>query len=371
MDDGRRVARYTDELLRPFGFAVLVAVTAVQFATRPVTAPALSVPLFAAVSLLTLGGLLPWTRLPAGGRVALAAAFAVLTAVLLPLAQATLAPAFAFVATAVAGEKLGRRAAGFVAAAGAVATAVAVWAAGELHPTADDWPWWLALTVAAPVFAGIARRDRQAAVLNARRALRSEAREAALRERARIAREIHDVLGHSLSGIALQLDMADALHGKGRDDEANQATRRARALAVSSITETRRAIEALRADALPLDRGLRLLAEGEDVPFEISGDPAPVPTETAHALLRAAQEALTNAAKHAPGAERSMALAFPAGAVTLTVRNGPRAGEADPQVAAGGGMGLVGMRERIALLGGSLRAGPAAGGWRVEVEVPR
>ncbi|KAA9158098.1 two-component sensor histidine kinase [Amycolatopsis acidicola] len=362
---------YYDEFLRPFACVALVAAVAVQLVTKAPLFPAVTIPLFVLVGVLTLLSLFPGDRVSTGVTTALVAVYAVASGILLPLGVSTVAPAFAYLASGVAGERLAsRRAAIVVGAVEAVVTAAAIWLVGELHPSDSGWPWWLGLTVAGPVYMGLARRDRRDSMVNAQRALRSEAREAALVERGRIAREIHDVLGHSLSGIALQLDMADALHGKSRDDEANQAVLRARRLAVDSITETRRAIEALRTDTLPLERTLELMCEGEAVPLRVDGDPAPVPTEAAHAIVRAAQEALTNAAKHASGAEREVTLSFTRDSVALTVANGPGGEAGAPGLS--GGIGLVGMRERIALLGGTVQAGPRPdGGWSVELEVPR
>ena len=244
--------------------------------------------------------------------------------------------------------------------------------------TADQWPWWLSLTIALPVYIGTSVRDRdealrsaQQAAEQAKRAADSEAREAALQERGRIAREIHDVLGHSLSGIALQLDMADALRERGHDDEAAAAVRRARTLAVDSINETRRAVHALREDTLPLTETIRQLAEHSDVEFTLTGLPRTLGADATHTLLRAAQEALTNATKYAPDAARAITLAFADRATTLTVTNGP-AGACRSELADGTGMGLVGMRERVALLGGTVQAGPTqAGGWTVELEIPQ
>ncbi|QWF78810.1 sensor histidine kinase [Amycolatopsis sp. CA-230715] len=366
--------RFTDDLVVPFVPAAVLVVTVVQYFSAELVVPWLSIALFLVVASCALVSFFSWDGFPRWLRITLAVTYSVSTAVLLPLAQATLAPALAFVASMVAGKRLDRGAAIWVAALGGVTAAASVWIVGQVHPTPRTWPWWAALSVAGPVYAGISRRERAEALSNAERAAaeaeragRSEAREAALVERSRIAREIHDVLGHSLSGIAMQLDMADALQGKGRTEEANRAIRRARALAVDSITETRHAVHALREDTLPLEKTLELMAAGESVAFEVTGEPGPVPTETAHAIVRAAQEALTNAAKYAPGSDRSITLGFTGGTVSLTVVNGPGGAPAGP----GGGMGLVGMRERVALLGGSLRAGPADGGWRVDVEVPR
>ncbi|MCW2948583.1 MAG: two-component sensor histidine kinase, partial [Actinoallomurus sp.] len=212
----------------------------------------------------------------------------------------------------------------------------------------------------------------QLAAEEAQRAKESETREAALIERGRIAREIHDLLGHSLSGIALQLDMADALRDSGREEEATAAIRRARALAVDSISETRRAVHALREDTLPLPDTLRQLAEHNAVDFAITGEAGEVAAEATHTMVRAAQEALTNAAKYAPGAERSMRLAFTTDRVTLIVRNGPATEDLRTDLGGGTGVGLVGMRERAALLGGTLQTDPTReGGWTVELELPR
>ncbi|SDZ27270.1 Signal transduction histidine kinase [Amycolatopsis xylanica] len=367
-EPGTRGPRFTDEWLRPFIMGTLVVVTVVQFTTHPLIAPPLAIALLVVVSAITIGTLFSW---PPSATFPIALAFAVCSAVLLAVAQSTLAPAFAFVASGSAGARLRTRVAIGVAVTGALIAVGAVLLVDELHPLDRQWPWWLGFAAAAPVYMGIARRERREALLSAERAVRSEAREAALLERGRIAREIHDVLGHSLSGIAMQLDMADALYGKGRGDEATQAVRRARALAVDSITETRHAIHALREDTLPLERTLELMATGEGVAFEIDGTPSPVPSEVAHAVIRAAQEALTNAAKHAPGADRSMKLGFAGETVSLTIENGPARKPADPGLA-GGGLGLPGMRERVALLGGTLRAGPSSvDGWTVELEVPR
>jgi signal transduction histidine kinase len=334
------------------------------------------------VALLAIAAQLPWTRLSDRQQIGLMTTYIVLAAVLLPLAHhTTLASVLPFLAVGAAGGRLNsRRAAVVIACIGAITAAGATWLVEQLAPTPDQWPWWIALTVGLPVYIGISNKDRLDAVFNARRATaqaqraaESEAREAALEERGRIAREIHDVLGHSLSGIALQLDMADALHDSGRDEEATTAIRKARALAVDSISETRRAVHALREDTLPLQETLRKMADSDTVSFRMKGKPGPVAVEATHALVRAAQEALTNAVKYAPGATRAMTLEYTVDTVRLTVGNGPATTALSAEAAGGTGMGLVGMRERVALLGGTVHAGPDADGigWTVDVEVPR
>jgi signal transduction histidine kinase len=374
-----RPERFSDDLIRPFVAITLIAVVAVEIPGRRLVAPGLSITLFVLVAALAIGTLFPWTRLPRWLQVALMGTYVVLASIMVPLTHATEAPVFAFVASSVAGGKLASRTAAlWVAAAGAFSCAAAIRWVAMIDPVPGQWPWWVGFLVGIPVFIGISRRDRMVAVYNARRAVAeteraaaSEAREAALLERARIAREIHDVLGHSLSGIALQLDMADALAGSGRADEAVLAVRKARGLAVDSIAETRRAVYALREDTLPLPASLRLLASGEGVSFEVTGDPWPVSVEASHTAIRVAQEALTNAAKYAHGAPRTMTLDFTDDRVCLTVTNGPATARPPAAMAGGTGVGLVGLRERAALLGGTLQAGPLDGGWSVRLEVPR
>jgi signal transduction histidine kinase len=88
------------------------------------------------------------------------------------------------------------------------------------------------------------------------------------------------------------------------------------------------------------------------------------------ALYRIAQESLTNAAKHAPGATGTVELAFIPGAIRLTVTNGPSTDGPSGLATDGGGYGLQGMRERVLLLGGELEAGPTAHGWLVRAKLP-
>ncbi|MFC3455514.1 sensor histidine kinase [Amycolatopsis speibonae] len=373
-----RLERLADRLFRPALITAAIGATGVGIFTHEVHARPLTTALFVLVALLAVVSFFPWDRISPRTQLLLSSGYAVSAAVLLPLAPNTFAPMFAYLAAAVAGIKLASRSVAVrVAVLDAVCCAVAVAVVGAMTPDADVWPWWLALSVGLPVLLGIARRDRRDALFNAeraaveaRRAAASESREAALLERTRIARELHDVLGHSLTGIALQLDMADALGTKGRDAEAGDAVRRARSLAVDGIGRMRQAVHELREDALPLEETLAALCANEAVAFEVEGVADPLGGGVAHTLVRAAQEALTNAAKHAPGTGRAVKLAFAPETVTLVVTNGPA--EQRPAPDTGGGMGLVGMRERAAALGGSAQAGPApGGGWTVEVRLPR
>lgn len=381
---GRSAPRFVDELIRQFILATVSVISVVQLVGHPQVAFAWLVwgPMVVAIVSGLATSLLPWHRLADRVQVALVSVFVVSGAVLFPLATDKATVALVFIATATAGEKLARRQAAFtIAGAGTAIAVVVTWAAVALLHLPNEWPWWLALTVGLPIYGGIARRDRADAIAAAelaaregRRAAVSEAREAALEERGRIAREIHDVLGHALSGIAMQLEMADALYVGGRDDEANEAVRRARALAVSGIGEARRAIHALREDTLPLPETLAHLAASNTAGFAVQGHPCEVRVEAAQAIIRTAQEAITNAHRHAPGATVNLLLDYSDHLVRLTVTDTGAAAPVTTPNHAGSGMGLVGMRERASLLGGTLYAGPAepgCRGWMVRLELPR
>ncbi|GAB2864226.1 sensor histidine kinase [Lentzea nigeriaca] len=369
-----RLPRVTDDyVFRPFGTLVVAVITVIHLVDRPPPLPALTWTLTAAV--ITAAVAAGFTaRMPERWRVALITAYVVLSAPLFALGPGTAAVAFVFLATSTAGRRLRSvHVASALGVAGSVLTVLSTAAAGSLG-FSDAPPWWLSATAGLPVFFGLARRARTEALAAAeyaaeqsKRALASEARAAALEERGRIAREIHDVVGHSLSGIAVQLDMADALHSAGKESEANEAVRRARALAVTGLKETRRAVHALRVDTLPLPESIAQLAESHGATLRVAGEAGPVTVEIAQAIIRTAQEALTNAHKHAPGADVSLLLEYSEELVSLTVTDGGTAGEQHT----GGGMGLAGMRERAALLGGTLIAGPDGPGWTVRMELPR
>ncbi|MFD2419642.1 sensor histidine kinase [Amycolatopsis pigmentata] len=376
----RPAPRFADELARPFILATVAAVSVVQLAVRPLgflpwLVWVLTVVAIASGMITTL----PARRVPDRVQVVLVSSFMLAGALLFPLAQGTGAMALAYLAAATAGEKpASRRTAFVIVGAGSAVATAATWGATLVHLPGQS-PWWLALTVGLPVYVGTARRDRANAIAAAelaaregKRAAASEAREAALEERGRIAREIHDVLGHSLSGIALQLEMADALHGDGRDTEANEAVRRARAMAVSGIGETRRALHALREDTLPLPETIARLAEGNSAKFALRGEPGEVRVEAAQAVIRTAQEAITNAHRHARGAEVNLLLDYTDHLIRLTVTDNGAPGSLASPDDPGSGMGLVGMRERASLLSGTLYAGPAEpAGWTVRLELPR
>jgi signal transduction histidine kinase len=210
---------------------------------------------------------------------------------------------------------------------------------------------------------------------DAERAREEHARAAALAERANAAREIHDILAHSLGALVLQLDALGAVlesenHDPGR---ATELLARARALAVEGLSEARQAVGTLRTGAPPLLDGLhRLVDATAGATLEIAGTPRPTTAELAVALRRTAQEALTNAGKHAPGSPVEVELAFGPDEIVLTVTD---AGAYDgitpgPLAMTGGGYGIEGLRERAELIGGTLVAGPYESGWQVRLCVP-
>lgn len=219
-----------------------------------------------------------------------------------------------------------------------------------------------------------AERAQQAALVSVETERGEVARQRAelLAERNHLARELHDVLAHTLAALSLQMEAFGTVIDA--DPAASPAVRhqleRTRQLVREGLDEARGAVQALRDDAAPLESELARLSREQDARFELAGEPRPVPPPAALALYRVTQEALTNAMKHAPGAPVCVRLEFTTGSVRLLVNNGPAAGGPAPLAATGGGYGLPGITERLALLDGRVEAGPSAGGWRVAAEVP-
>ncbi|MGW7791447.1 sensor histidine kinase [Streptomyces tricolor] len=238
---------------------------------------------------------------------------------------------------------------------------------------------WLttAATVAGMALAGYvlrldaeARGSAQRLLAQERAARAAEAESAALAERARIAREIHDVLAHSLSAQLVHLEAARLLIENGGDrDRILERVVAARGMARDGLAETRQALSALRGELTPLEDFLaELVSTADGAEVTVTGERRPLSAEASQAVRRVAQEALTNVRKHAQGAKVAVRLAYSEHEVTLDVRDsGGRPGELG---GAGGGYGLLGMRERAELLGGSLDAGPDEEGFVVTLKVP-
>jgi signal transduction histidine kinase len=249
--------------------------------------------------------------------------------------------------------------------------------------------------------AGIGRREsallaeqRELALAAATRAQEEHIRAAALAERARIARDVHDALAHSLSALAVQLQGARLMVLRdGAPPDTLAQIERAQRLATDGLAEARRAVSALRVDPVTLAAGLRALVDtypraeldvegvGENGAGAEAGGGSRAGAGTDGAVeaeeltaadretvLRVAQEALSNARKHAQDAPVLVTLRRDAAAVELTVRDRPGTPPAGPGA---DGYGLLGMAERAALIGAEWCAGPTEDGWQVRLRIPR
>jgi signal transduction histidine kinase len=208
-----------------------------------------------------------------------------------------------------------------------------------------------------------------------------QTRAAAMAERSRIASELHDVLAHSLSGAALQLQAARKL---AEHDQATAPMRaaidRAGQLVRDGLANARQAVGALRGEELPGVAQLEsLIASFRDdmvveVTLSIEGTVRALGADASLALYRGAQEALTNVARYAPGATTCVVLRYETNRTRLSVEDRlppPSAPATAPGLTGvGGGRGLAGLRERLERVGGSLEAGATENGWRVELVVP-
>ncbi|WP_433260012.1 sensor histidine kinase [Actinosynnema sp. CS-041913] len=272
-----------------------------------------------------------------------------------------------------------------VVAAGALATAYLAKAdfAGDLTPLLFK----ITVVVGAPLLLGgyqrnlrrMAEQARAAADdAERRRELRADA--ARLAERTAIARELHDVVAHHLASMALRVGVArhvlpdvEPRVREVLDDVHGNTT--------TALADLRRFVTTLRdpegVDHLPVDstglpQALRDLADrsrraGLDVDLALSGDVAALDAVRGLAVLRLVQEGLTNVAKHAgPGSAVAVGVDCADGVATVEIAdNGRGHGDGAP------GVGLIGLRERVALVGGELTSGPTAHGWRLSAVLPR
>ena len=233
------------------------------------------------------------------------------------------------------------------------------------------------LTAAVPVLAGLVIRTRRGNTERlAVQERRHEGERALLEERQRIARELHDVVAHHMSVIAIQ---AEAAPYKTPDPpkELVESFAEIRASALSGLKELRRVLGVLRSetpDTTPqpglgdLDGLLESArSAGVTVTAGITGTPRPLPDGVDLSAYRIVQEALSNAMRHAPGAAVEVKLYYGDAALVVEVRNdcppGNGTAEALGEMATeGGGHGIIGMRERATMLGGHLQAGPTEKG---------
>lgn len=227
-----------------------------------------------------------------------------------------------------------------------------------------------------------ARRAAQAGLAEQAELRRQDrARQAVLEERSRIARELHDVVAHHMSMIAIQAEAAP-YKIPGLPDEALRTFTAIRGASTTALTEMRRVIGLLRDDAEAAERlpqpGLDLLDDlvagardaGMTVRTAVTGTLRDLPAGVDVSAYRIVQEALSNASRHAPGAAVTVTLEYDDRALRIRVADdGAVTGE--PGDPGNGGHGLVGMRERVTMLGGTFHAGPAdEGGFAVTAELP-
>jgi signal transduction histidine kinase len=209
---------------------------------------------------------------------------------------------------------------------------------------------------------------------------RHEGERALLEERQRIARELHDVVAHHMSVIAIQAE-AGPYKAENPPPELVESFGEIRASALSGLNELRRVLGVLRSDRPDIapQPGLDDLADllesarggGVTVTTEVTGTPRAVPDGVDLSAYRIVQEALSNAMRHAPGSTVQVRLYYGEGALIIEVRNdgyagNGQAGQTAPEqqrwAGIGAGHGIIGMRERATMLGGHLRAGPTANG---------
>lgn len=242
---------------------------------------------------------------------------------------------------------------------------------------AHDWIFWVGGTGVA-FLTGFLLRRQQHTLSALREAQVALAGEAAQRERQRIAREVHDVVAHTLTVTLMHVSAAR--RALERDpSSAREALDEAETLGRRSLADIRRTVGLLRADdeapdthALPDAADIPTLlasyrAAGSRLIVDVSGDLATLAPATGLTLYRVVQEALANAANHAEGTPVDIRIRVRRHDVEAVVSNPVTR---DAATRAGGGLGLVGMRERVSLLGGRLDVGERDGVWTVRAALP-
>ena len=301
-------------------------------------------------------------------------------------AVAVIAPAVALYSLALSRGRVHLVAAA-VAAAAAVAVADIFLAGGHAHALTLQTAAHVAL-VAVPVLAAEALRNRRSYVQLllerlelAERTREQEARRRAEQERLRIARELHDVVAHTLTTINVQAGVAAHLVERDRGD-ARDALATIEAASHDALDELRVILGFLRepdgssaplepAPALDAIRDLieQARASGVNVTLELDGDqPGRLSQAVQLAAFRIVQESLSNVRRHAPGAAVRVCLRYDAERLRVTIENDSAPGRNGN--GRGPGVGILGMWERATALGGILRAAPSPDGFQVEAELP-
>ena len=382
------------QALRPLGLVFIAVVVAASAQTHPAPglhgtglAVTLLLTVYAAAVLIAIS--VGWARRGQAAQIVVALLIGgcgVALAVVQPHGPVEIAPSMGVWIAAV---RLAPVAA--AATAGAITAGLALAVGLTAHPAAQSAITATLLCLLLAVTGQFIRRGREsqdrtelllAELQNARE---GEAAAAALAERGRIAGELHDVLAHSLSALAIQLQGARKLADREGASAALRGTiERSAELAKAGLADARQAVGALRGERLPTLDQLAALVEdfrrdtGSVATLRIDGTSRPLPAEASLALFRGAQEALTNITRYAPGAATAVTVSYQAGRTVLTIEDHlPGAdvkttaeSRADLLADVGGGHGLTAMRERTQRVGGTVRAGPTADGWLVELEVP-
>jgi signal transduction histidine kinase len=338
-----------------------------------------------AAALLAQGTSLLWRRSrPVAVLAACTAGYAV-TAAVIP-GVPPYAGWFALYAAGVYTRPARRAAAVLAAGAAALVLVIGVGAAAYSATGAAFVPSVLGTVIVALLATVVRSRRAQIEALRDRAAALEREREtavarAAAEERLRIARDLHDLVGHGLSSITVQSGTARLALDAGRLDAARAALSAVESSSRTAMREMRQLLGVLRADEAgdydPIP-GLadlpalvdRLRAQGAPVTLSAGGLDE-LPGAVSLAAYRVVQEALTNAVKHAPGSRVTVAVSASGGAVHVAVDDYADPPATPPNEPAGG-HGLLGMRERVAAFGGELAAGPAGDhpGWRVRARIP-
>jgi len=268
-------------------------------------------------------------------------------------------------------------------AAAVAAVSVAMFDAHLLVAAPNRWVFIVVVTGGSAFFflLGLLLRSEQEQraradqlVLDLEESRQAEKAAAALAERARLSRDMHDVLAHTLSGLVLHLE-ALALGARREGSPLVEGLERSHALARDGLREARDAVRALRDGGVGGVAGLPALVEqherSTDVPCSlvVEGTPRPLDPEAGMALYRAVQEALANARKHAVGAPVQVKVFWSDERAAVEVVTATGIGH-EHLDRSGLGAGLQGLAERAALVGGDFRASPTEDGFRIELHVP-
>ena len=357
--------------------ALAVAATWVQISVGTTPEPHPAVNAVAGLSALIGAIALAWRRVVPGAAVAIAVAgFAlhdVLAGPALPVAGWLAVIAIARHARTLSGALRGA-----ALAAGALAAAELL--AGLIHDRSGGVALSLLLTLIVLLAASLVRlqADRVAGQRRERDAARQQA---VTDERLRIARDLHDLVGHGLSTVAIQSGTARVALDSGDPAAARRAVTSIEAASRAALAEMRQLLGVLRQagadpDPLPGLDGVDRLADraraaGHSVAVDRTGPLDAVPPVSGLAAYRVVQEALTNVIRHAPGSAVRITLAATAEALAVQVEDSgsalpPVPGDDRPRY------GLVGLTERVAVTGGTVEAGPRAdhAGWRVTARLP-